>query len=116
MRSTAGPTSGYRCFLVIKYVTPTFLLAVFLGTLINPHGGNWTGAFQSLAGGNGWPLDPGSIIGKIFHLGTADTRWFVDGSPTSVFIVDLTRILLMCTFFAIAWSINNVWKRRAQHA
>jgi SNF family Na+-dependent transporter len=101
---------------VIKYVTPTFLLAVFLGTLINPHGGNWTGAFQSLAGGNGWPLDPGSIIGKIFHLGTADTRWFVDGSPTSVFIVDLTRILLMCTFFAIAWSINNVWKRRAQHA
>jgi NSS family neurotransmitter:Na+ symporter len=101
---------------VIKFVTPLFLLCVFVGTMFNPLGGNWRSAVNSLFSGNGWPLDPGSIIGKIVHLGAADTRWFVDGSPTSVFIVDLTRIILMCTFLAIAWAINRAWKKRLQQA
>ncbi len=101
---------------VIKYVTPAFLTAVFVGTIINPLDGQWTSAFQSLASGNGWPLDPGSIIGKIMHLGMADTRWFVDGSPTNVFIVDLTRIILIFTFIVIAFAINKAWKRKEQRA
>lgn len=101
---------------VIKYVTPLFLLAVFFGTMINPHGGNWSAAFASLSAGNGWPLDPGSIIGKIGHLGIADTRWFIDGAPTQVFIIDLTRILLLSTFIAIAIAIKVAWQRREQHS
>lgn len=101
---------------VIKYVTPLFLLAVFFGTMINPLGGNWSGAFASLSAGNGWPLDPGSIIGKIGHLGIADTRWFVDGSPTRVFIIDLTRILLMSTFIIIAIAIKVAWSRREKQS
>jgi hypothetical protein len=97
---------------VIKYVTPLFLLSVFIGSLVSPRGGNWTEAFKSLADGQGWPLDAGSIIGKILHVGFEDTRWFVDGEPTSVFIVDATRTLLLVTFIAIAIAIRVAWKRK----
>ena len=99
---------------VIKYVTPLFLLAVFLGSLISPLGGNWNSAFASLLDGNGWPLDGGSIIGKILHIGFEDTRWFVDGAPTRVFIVDATRTLLLLTFATVAWAIRTAWKRKEQ--
>lgn len=97
---------------VIKYITPVFLLAVFLGSLISPHGGDWNAAITSLMNGTGWPLDAGSIIGKILHLGFEDTRWFIDGEPTRVFIVDLTRTLLLATFITIAVVVRVAWKRK----
>ena len=99
---------------VMKYVTPLFLLAVFLGSFISPRGGEWTKAFRMLFQGQGWPLDPGNVVGKILHLGFEDTRWFVDGEPTRVFIVDATRILLLLTFVGIALAIRTAWKRREQ--
>ncbi len=97
---------------VIKYVTPLFLLAVFLGSLISPRGGDWLGAFASFSSGNGWPLDAGSVIGKILHVGFDDLRWFINGTPTRVFFVDMTRILLTLTFLAIAVVIRIAWKRK----
>ncbi|HWP81329.1 MAG TPA: sodium:calcium symporter, partial [Bacteroidota bacterium] len=97
---------------VIKYITPVFLLAVFLGSLISPLGGDWNAAITSLLNGTGWPLDAGSIIGKILHLGFEDTRWFIDGEPTKVFIVDVTRILLLATFITIAVVVRVAWKRK----
>jgi SNF family Na+-dependent transporter len=101
---------------VIKYVTPLFLLVVFIGSLFSPQGGNWAGAFSSLFSGGGWPLDPGSILGKILHVGIDDTRWFVDGSPTRVFIIDATRILLTLTFIGIALLVRTAWLRKAKQA
>lgn len=95
---------------IIKYVTPVFLLVVFIGAFITPAGGDWTGAFQSLLRGDGWNFDGGSIIGKILHVGYEDTRWFINGEPTRVFIVDLTRILLMSVFIGIALLIKYAWK------
>ncbi|MBS4027587.1 MAG: sodium-dependent transporter, partial [Ignavibacteriales bacterium] len=97
---------------VIKYVTPLFLVAVFIGSLISPLGGNWNDAFSSLFNGNGWPLDGGSIIGKIFHIGFTDTSWFTNGEPTQLFIVDMTRVLLLTTFIVIAFLIRNAWKMK----
>lgn len=47
---------------IIKYVTPVILLGVFLGALITPKDNDWKGAFS-----NGWELDNGSIIAKIFN-------------------------------------------------
>lgn len=98
---------------IIKYVTPLFLLAVFLGSLISPAGGEWVNAFSSLSRGDGWPLDAGSIIGKIMHVGNDDTRWFEDGGvPTRVFIIDMTRLLLLSVFIGIAIAIRVAWKRK----
>ncbi|MBM4165447.1 MAG: sodium:calcium symporter [Ignavibacteria bacterium] len=97
---------------VIKYVTPLFLVSVFIGSLIAPAGGNWNAAFSSLTSGNGWTLDGGSIIGKIFHVGFTDTSWFVNGAPTQLFVVDMTRILLLSVFIIIAFLIHKAWKNK----
>ena len=99
---------------IIKYVTPVFLIVVFVGSFIAPAGGDWSGAMSSLFAGDGWSFAPGSIIGKLFHVGFEDTRWFVDGSPTRVFIVDLTRTLLLGVFALVAYMIKLAWKRREQ--
>ncbi len=97
---------------VIKYVTPVFLLAVFIGAVIKPAGGNWSEAFSSLYGGNGWSFASDSVIGTLFNLGEPDTRWFVDGQPTHVFIKDATRILLLFTFLAISAAVAYAWKKK----
>ena len=90
-------------------------MAVFFGALIAPMGGEWFGAFGSLLKGEGWPLDGGSIVGKILHIGYADTRWFVGDEPTSLFFVDLTRILLTSVFMLIVAAIWYAWRRKARH-
>jgi SNF family Na+-dependent transporter len=97
---------------VIKYVTPLFLLAVFIGSLLSPANRDWSAAFNSLFSGNGWPLGSDSVIGQILHLDVPDYKWFVDGSPTREFVVDATRILLTMTFLAIAWAVHVAWRRR----
>ncbi len=53
---------------VIKYVTPLFILVVFLGAMFKPTG-DWAAAFGSLASGYGWPFAPDSVIGKVLHTG-----------------------------------------------
>jgi SNF family Na+-dependent transporter len=98
---------------VIQFVTPVFLVAIFLGSLISPKNGNWQNAFAQLFSGNGWPLDPGSIIGRIFKIGIEDTRYFVDGLPTSIFIIDMTRLLLLLTFFVIGVAVWYAWKLKS---
>ncbi len=99
---------------IMKYVTPVFLIVVFLGSTFAPMGGEWSAAFSSLFSGNGWPFDGGSIVGKIFNVGIADTRWFIDGNPTRVFIIDLTRMLLLLTFVGIALIIRHAWSKKTK--
>ncbi len=101
---------------IMKYITPAFLLIVFIGSLFAPHNGEWIKAFSSLTSGGGWPFDSGSIIGKIMHVGMEDTRWFIDGNPTKVFIVDLTRTLLLATFTGIALVIRSAWAKKESAA
>ncbi|HYG65283.1 MAG TPA: sodium-dependent transporter [Thermoanaerobaculia bacterium] len=95
---------------VIKYVTPIFILVVFVGALLNPAGGDWGAAFGSLFSGDGWPFDPGSVIGRILHTGTG-YAWFDDtGRGTRVLVQDLTRILLMLVFAFWSFMVWKAWK------
>ena len=97
---------------VLRYVTPTFLLIVFLASLTNPEGGNWRDAFASLLSGSGWPLAPDSVAGKIFHVGS-DYMWFdAAGNPTKDLVMDGTRFLLMCVFFGCAFLVYKAWKKK----
>ncbi len=100
---------------VMRYVTPVFLLSVFIGAVIKPLGGDWAGAVQSLFSGGGWPLEADSVIGMVLHLGTEDTRWFIDGEPTTVFILDMTRMLLLFTFTAIGVAVWAAFRKRERH-
>jgi SNF family Na+-dependent transporter len=99
---------------VIKYITPIFLIIIFTSSLISPQNGMWADAFSSVFAGKGWPLDPNSIIGKLLKIGISDTRYFIDGKPTSVFIIDMTRLLLLLTFIAIALAVAFAWKKNYQ--
>jgi SNF family Na+-dependent transporter len=102
--------------VVIKYVTPLFLLAVFVGSLIKPAAGEWGAAFGTFFSGGGWPLADDSVIGTVLHVSTPDYKWFVDGAPTRDFVVDMTRILLSLTFLGIMWTIRLAWKRKGKRS
>ncbi|MBI4465440.1 MAG: sodium:calcium symporter, partial [Acidobacteria bacterium] len=101
---------------VIHYVTPAFLVVVFLASLISPEGGNWMAAFNSLLSGNGWPLAGDSVIGKVLHVGS-DYRWFDNaGNPTRDLVMDGTRVLLTLVFVGIALLVYKAWKRKGASA
>ena len=101
---------------VLRYVTPTFLLFVFLGSLINPEGGDWVAAFSSLLSGGGWPLDASSVAGKIFHVGS-EYMWFdAAGNPTKDLVADGTRLLLLLVFFCFAWLVYKAWRKKGVSA
>jgi len=97
---------------VIKYITPTFLVAVFVGSTLKPVDGNWGAAFGNLFSGNGWQFAADSVIGNILNVGIADTRWFINGIMTNVFIIDMTRILLFIAFLLISASVHFAWRKK----
>jgi neurotransmitter:Na+ symporter, NSS family len=97
---------------VIKYVTPIFILVVFLGSMFNPVGGDWGAAFSSLFSGGGWSFDPGSVIGRLLHSG-ADYAWFDDtGHGTRVLVQDLTRFLLLLVFLLCTSLVWKAWRNK----
>lgn len=89
---------------IIKYVTPLFILIIFLASLVTPKDNDWSTAFS----GN-WQLDEGSIIGKILHI-NQDASWLdASNNFTQVFYIDMSRLLLLLTFVGLALMV-----RRAQ--
>ena len=97
---------------IIKYVTPTFILLIFLGALVKP-AGDWGTATQSLVSGGGWELAPDSVIGKVLHVGDPNYVWFDDsGQATRALVQDGTRLLLMLVFAAMAFLVAKAWRRK----
>jgi NSS family neurotransmitter:Na+ symporter len=97
---------------VIQYVTPAFILIIFLGSLLKP-ATDWSVAFQSLASGGGWGLSPDSVIGKIFHVGKEAYVWFdAEGHGTRALVEDLSRVLLSLVFASCAFLVWNAWRRK----
>lgn len=59
---------------ILKYITPTLLIVIFIAALIKPKDDDW-----SQLSFKGWEVDAGSIIGKIQGKGAgANTKWFAD--------------------------------------
>lgn len=99
---------------VIRYVTPLFILVVFVGALVQPHEGRWADAFKSLAGGEGWAFAPDSVVGKLLHSGDETYTWFLDGEPTRHLVQDATRTLLVLVFLGCAYLVYLAWKRKGR--
>jgi len=102
---------------IIRYVTPLFILVVFVGALIAPRSADWGGAVASFLDGRGWPLAGDSVFGKLLHVGTPDYTWFdATGAPTKDLALDGTRLLLLLVFLATAGVVWYAWRRRRRLA
>lgn len=59
---------------IIKFITPTFLIIIFLSSLIKPKNDDW-----SQLSLQGWELDATSIIAELnYKTDQQNTRWFAD--------------------------------------
>ncbi|MBI5549353.1 MAG: sodium-dependent transporter [Deltaproteobacteria bacterium] len=102
---------------VIRYVTPVFILLVFLGALVQPVGAEWGQAASSLLSGNGWPFAPESVIGKVLHAGEGAYVYFdAAGRGTKALVQDGTRLLLLLVFLGCGALVWKAWhgKERRQ--
>ena len=101
---------------VIKYVTPAFILVIFVAALIKP-AGPWGDAFSGLFSGQGWKLAADSVIGKVLHLGEPGYRWFDEaGYGTRGLVQDMTRVLLALVFATCAFLVWKAWKNKERRA
>jgi SNF family Na+-dependent transporter len=98
---------------VIRWVTPAFLLLIFVAAMMKP-AGEWSAAVTALVDGRGWPLAPDSVIGKVLHVGV-DGSWFDEsGNATPMLVQDATRLLLTAVFLGIAFLVWLTWRRKAR--
>lgn len=99
---------------IIKYITPLFILVIFLTSLFKPIKGeinDWKIAFDSLFSGNGWPWADDSIIAQIFHL-NHEIIWFQNGTLTKMFYIDMGRLVLVLTFVGLAFMVKVASNKR----
>lgn len=95
---------------VIKYVTPLFILVVFLAALIKP-AGDWGDALRGFFSGSGWKLAADSVIGKLMHVGAEGYAWFdAQGRGTRFLVIDLTRLLLLVLLAGLASLVWKAWR------
>ncbi|RYF80613.1 MAG: sodium:calcium symporter, partial [Chitinophagaceae bacterium] len=102
---------------IIKYITPALLLAVFLGALVTPEGGDWS---RALSGD--WVLDNSSIIRQVTNFGlrqeiAAATDLTVKAAlEKKLLYVTGSRLLLLAVFFAICYLVFVAHRRRKKLA
>ncbi len=100
---------------IIKYVTPLFILIIFLTSVFKPLNGNledWGIAFKQLINGGGWPWAKDSIINQLFRLDTGIIWRNHDGSLSDMFFVDMSRLLLVFTFLGLGFLVALASRRR----
>ncbi|HET6273954.1 MAG TPA: sodium-dependent transporter [Bacteroidota bacterium] len=103
---------------VIKYVTPVFLLFVFIGSVFSPLNGDWTGALSSLMNGQGWALDNGSIIRQLFNSGLREQIAAATDPLQKATLeerlayIEGARILLSAVFLGICYLVYLAYRKR----
>ena len=78
------------------------------GAASGPSGG-WGDALSALLHTGRWPFAPGSVIGKVFHVGETQSWFDPAGQVTRVFVEDLTRVVLITVFVLIALLVRKAW-------
>ena len=103
---------------IIKFVTPVFLLFVFIGSIFSPKNGDWSGAFNSLFAGNGWTLDNGSLIKMFMNSGLRDQLAAATDAATishlqdQLLYINLARALLTIVFLGICYLVYHAYQKR----
>jgi NSS family neurotransmitter:Na+ symporter len=99
---------------IMKWITPIFIIVIFLSALIKPLGGSlndWQLAFHQLLSHGSWPFAGDSIVAQVFHLGKP-WIWFKNGTPTVLFFKDMSRLLLTLTFVGLAVLVHIASKNK----
>ena len=98
---------------VIKYITPAFILLVFLSSLVTPKNGDWDRAL-----GGDWQLDDSSIIRKISNSGlheqlaAATDPAVITNLQDTLLYVNASRALLVMVFAGISLLVYIAYRRR----
>jgi len=103
---------------IMKWITPIFIIVIFVSALIKPVGGgiaDWQLAFHQLFTHGTWPFAHDSIIAQMFHIGTPWV-YFKNGLPTAMFFKDMSRLLLTLTFAGVAVLVHIAAKKRGKTA
>ena len=90
---------------VLKYITPTMLILIFISALVKPMNDDW-----SLISIHGWELDNNAIIAKLMHKG-------MDVNDSNIIYIDGARIyllLLLITIWLTIYINIRVRKKRVQ--
>lgn len=99
---------------IIKWITPVFILVIFITALIKPlHGEvtDWQLAFHQLFAKGSWPWASDSIVGQMFHV-NEKIGWFEKGIPTVMFFKDMSRLLLLFIFVGLSFFVHIASKKR----
>lgn len=99
---------------IIKWVTPIFILTIFITALVKPLNGemsDWQTAFHQLFSKGTWPWANDSIIAQVFHL-KEKIIYFKNGIPTAMFFKDMSRLLLLSTFLGLSYFVHVAAKKR----
>lgn len=103
---------------ILKYITPVFLFAVFLGALLTPAGNDWAKAFSDLFSGNGWSLDNSSILKQITLSGLREEIALATDTvkkaelENKLFYLNGSRLLLISVFAGISALVFVADKKR----
>ena len=103
---------------IIKFITPAFLLMVFLGAVVTPLNNDWKLALNNLFTGEGWALDKSSIVMKIMNadlnqkLVNATDPIEIAALENQYFYINGARILLLCLFIFIGILVYLAHKKR----
>ncbi len=101
---------------VIRWVTPFFILAIFLAAMFKPAAG-WSDAFRALFGNGAWPLAADSVLGKVLHVGDQAPGWHdAGGRATGRMVQDLTRMILALVFLTCAALVFFAWRRKERRS
>jgi neurotransmitter:Na+ symporter, NSS family len=103
---------------IIKYVTPVFLLFVFIGSVFSPLNGDWAAAISSLFSGNGWILDNGSLIKQVLNTGLREQIAGATDPATranledQLLYVSAARVLLTAVFVGFCLLVYLAYRKR----
>lgn len=87
---------------VLKYITPTMLITIFLAALFKPKNDDW-----SLLSFKGWPLDDSAVVAELMHQG-------MDPNNPNIAYINGARIFMVLILALICGLIWHASRTREQ--
>ncbi len=88
---------------VLKYITPTMLITIFLAAMFKPQNDDW-----SLLSFKGWPLDDSAIVAELMHQG-------MNPNDPNIAYIDGARMFLVAFLALICgliWHASRIREQR----